>query len=345
MVWRTGFLFGVGLFCTAALASSQVGFRQFALTNDVPERVLNVVVLYPAAQSDIPVKSVGENSAFVGVNVQENVQPASGTHPFVALSHGFGGNWRNQLWLAHALAQQGYIVAATDHPGTTSMMMDKAIAAKLWLRPDDIRRVISAIQNKQSDVGTIAPGKIGAIGHSLGGWTVLALAGGRFDTQQFEKDCLTHTELASCIVYQKMGIQQEAQANTLLGQSARDLRVTAVVSLDLGFARGFTSQSLSAIDIPALVISAGQPDPQLPARVESYFMAQQMPEQRTRYLEINDASHFSFMQLCKPGAVDRLEQEQPGDGIICVDGNKRSREQIHHQVIAAIRDFLNKAWH
>lgn len=42
MVWRTGFLFGAGLFCATALASSQVGFRQFALINDVPERELNI---------------------------------------------------------------------------------------------------------------------------------------------------------------------------------------------------------------------------------------------------------------------------------------------------------------
>ncbi|MCW2486858.1 alpha/beta hydrolase [Candidatus Symbiopectobacterium sp. NZEC127] len=345
MVWRTGFLLGAGLLCATALASPQVGFRQFNLTNDVPERALNVVVLYPAAQSEIPVKSVGDNSAFVGVAVQENAQPAHGMHPFIALSHGFGGNWRNQLWLAHALAQQGYIVAATDHPGTTSMMMNKAIAAKLWLRPDDVRRVISAIQNKQNVVGTIASGKMAVIGHSLGGWTAMELAGGRFDTQQFETDCQTHTELASCIVYQKMGIPQEAQANTLLGQPARDARVTAVVSLDLGLARGFTSQSLSAINIPVLVISAGQPDPQLPATLESYSMAQKMPQRQTHYLEVNDASHFSFMQLCKPGAIELLEHEQPGEGIICVDGNKRSREQIHHQIIATISDFLNKAWH
>ena len=53
MVRRIGFLLGVGLFCTTALASSQVGFRQFNLTNDIPERALNVLGLYPTVQDDI----------------------------------------------------------------------------------------------------------------------------------------------------------------------------------------------------------------------------------------------------------------------------------------------------
>ena len=33
--------------------------------------------------------------------------PASGEHPLVVISHGNGGNWGNQVWLASALAHGG----------------------------------------------------------------------------------------------------------------------------------------------------------------------------------------------------------------------------------------------
>lgn len=49
------------------------------------------------------------------------------------------------------------------------------------------------------------------------------------------------------------------------------------------------------------------------------------------------------MSLCKPGAVDLLEEDSPGDGIICRDGeNARPRAVIQQQVTALIADFLTQ---
>jgi len=47
-----------------------------------------------------------------------------------------------------------------------------------------------------------------------------------------------------------------------------DPRVAAIVSLDLGFARGFSDASLAALNRPTLVIAAGTPSPELPAALE-----------------------------------------------------------------------------
>lgn len=341
-MYRIGALLGAWLMCTGAFAASQVGFRQMTLTDSAAERPLETVVFYPTEATG-PSTVVGENPAFEGIAVQKDAQPSPGAHPLVVISHGFGGNWRNQLWLAQALVQQGYIVAAPNHPGTTTTNRDKPAAAKLWLRPDDIRRAITAIE-KNADLWRVAPGRIAVIGHSLGGWTALELAGARFNPQQFETDCQTQKALIACSLYQDIGAGKSAQARELLYQSARDARVTAIVSLDLGLARGFTPQSLAAIAVPVLIIAAGYPNPQLPAQAESHFMAQKMPASSTVYQEISDATHFSFMQLCKPGAVDMIEKADPGDGVICLDGGDRSREQIHQQVIEAIARFLTQAW-
>lgn len=65
--------------------------------------------------------------------------------------------------------------------------MNPAVAAELWLRPNDISRVITALQEKPDIAGNTASDRVAVVGHSLGGWTALAIAGARFNAEQFEK--------------------------------------------------------------------------------------------------------------------------------------------------------------
>jgi len=111
--------------------------------------------------------------------------------------------------------------------------------------------------------------------------------------------------------------------------------------LDLGLSRGLTDESLAAVSVPTLIIAAGVPSEELPAQLESADMAKRLPQASTRYVEISDATHFSFMSECKPGAVALIEESSPGDGMICNDGEgARPREVIQQQVIALIDEFL-----
>lgn len=104
-------------FCTSAIASD-VGFTQITLTDD-SKRPLNTAIWYPT-QDESNTTLIGDNPAFIGTQVVKDARIQSGKFPVILLSHGYRGNWRNQNWLATKLASRGYIVAATDHPGTTS---------------------------------------------------------------------------------------------------------------------------------------------------------------------------------------------------------------------------------
>ncbi|WP_216279321.1 hypothetical protein [Rhodobacter sp. 24-YEA-8] len=55
---------------------------------------------------------------------------------------------------------------------------------------------------------------------------------------------------------------------------------------------------------------------------------------------VPDAMHFSFMQVCKPGAEAMIEEETPGYGIVCRDGGARSRDEIHADLARGILNFL-----
>ncbi|MDY4314526.1 alpha/beta fold hydrolase [Pectobacterium actinidiae] len=344
MTWRItiGLITNL-LLSFAVMADVGIGFQQIMLADGANNRPLDVAVFYPVSSSS-QTTTIGDNAVFPGIAVSKNAVPESGEHPLIVVSHGYGGSWFNQLWLAQALVKQGYIVAAPNHPGTTTKDMRVEKAQELWLRPNDISRVITALLAAPEKTGRVDAQRIAAVGHSLGGWTVLALAGGRFSTQQFERDCLTHVGLASCKAYEKMHIAKNASLRAQFDKPLADPRVSAVVSLDMGLARGFTAESLAAINIPVLIVAAGYPNEELPAELESHDLAQKLSPAYSAYKEIADATHFSFMQLCKPGAIEIINAENPGDGMICLDGGARSREQIQQDVLKDISDFLQAAW-
>ena len=320
-----------------------IGFQSSTLPDAHNERALEMVVWYPSATSAKP-QLIADSPVFVGALAVRNAPAAAGEHPLVVLSHGYRGNWGNQDWLASTLAHQGYIVAAVNHPGTTTRDRNPEAAAQLWQRPADVSRAIDAVMAQPEQFGAVAKRRIAVVGHSLGGWTALEIAGARFDPERFTQDCKAHPQLASCSVYQQINPDSTPESKTRLGSNLSDKRVTAIVSLDLGLSRGLTDASLAALPAPALVIAAGVPSEDLPAQMESADLAKRLPQASTRYVEISDASHFSFLSLCKPGAVKLLEAEEPGDGMICQDGDDgRTREVIHQQVTSLITEFLGPA--
>ncbi|EEH13931.1 MULTISPECIES: hypothetical protein [Brucella] len=57
------------------------------------------------------------------------------------------------------------------------------------------------------------------------------------------------------------------------------------------------------------------------------YLAEHLPKSSSTYVEIPDAMHFSFMQLCKPGAAALIEEDIPGDGIVCKDDRDTAYQQ------------------
>ena len=317
-----------------------VGFQSSTLPDSHNDRALEMVVWYPSATT-AATQLIADNAVFVGASAVRNTPPSAGEHPLVVLSHGYRGNWSNQIWLASSLAHKGYIVAAINHPGTTTHDLSPQAAAQLWQRPVDLRRAIDRVTTQPEKFGLVANGRIAVVGHSLGGLTALEIAGARFDPDLFAHDCKAHPQLSGCTVYGQINPASTSESKAALAADWRDKRVTAVVTLDLGLSRGLTNESLAALPVPALVIAAGVPSRDLPAELESANLAKRLPAASSHYVEISDASHFSFMSMCKPGAQSLLEAEVPGDGIICRDGdNGRARGLIQQQITSLIAAFL-----
>ncbi|WP_395606450.1 alpha/beta hydrolase family protein [Pseudomonas sp. B22129] len=328
---------------TPALAEeSPVGFRTTTLHDAQNNNPLELVVWYPATTTAKP-ELIADTVVFVGAPGVPDAPPAAGAHPLVVLSHGYGGNWGKQVWLASALAHKGYIVAAVNHPGTTTKDRNPQAAAQVWKRPADLSRAIDAVLAQPKQFGAVENHRIAVIGHSLGGWTALEIAGARFDPDLFSRDCSVHPKLGGCIAYHEMNPAGTPALKAHLASDLSDKRVTAIVPLDLGLSRGFTDASLAKLPVPALVIAGGTPSQDMPAELESADLAKRLPKASTTYVDISDANHFSFMSICKPGAIALIEEGSPGDGMICRDGEgARPRAVIHQQVIELITAFLAK---
>ncbi|MDP9536196.1 alpha/beta fold hydrolase [Pseudomonas protegens] len=332
-------LAGLCLHLPLVHAAELIGFREVTLADASQQRPLHVALWYPTTTT-APLLPSAANPIFQGVATIKDAAPSGSAHPLVVLSHGYRGNWRNLSWLVSSLVDQGYIVAAPDHPGTTTFDQRPAEAAKLWERPRDLSRVIDKLTLDNTLAGPVDPQRIAAIGHSLGGWTVTALAGARYSPQRYLEECRLHPNPRLCQIAPELGITAHNQGP--LSADLRDPRVKAVVALDLGFARGFTPESLSTLHTPVLVLGAGVNIADMPVEEESGYLNAHLASPPSRYEVLANASHFSFMQVCKPGAVALLKEEAPGDEIICRDGDAGDRQGIHRQVAKLIGDFLDQ---
>ena len=111
--------------------------------------------------------------------------------PIILFSHGFTGCAEQSTFLTTALAAHGYYVFAPDHRDASCKMFGdngakptidfntpEAWQASTYAdRRDDMQAVLAAIKKDASFKSKIDFTQLGLVGHSLGGYTVLGLAG------------------------------------------------------------------------------------------------------------------------------------------------------------------------
>lgn len=151
-----------------------IGHRMVRLADPVLQLTFPLVVLYPAQ----PVGAAVPVGPF-GVLARPEAPPLAGEWPLVLLSHGSGGGpWLYRTLAVH-LAHHGFVVGLPEHPfnnRTDNSWFGKA--DNLAARPRHLGLALDYFFGPSPFASFLKPAAVGLIGHSMGGYSVLALAGG-----------------------------------------------------------------------------------------------------------------------------------------------------------------------
>ena len=293
---------------------------------------LRIMVWYPAA-SGSPVRRI-DYPPFEGIGIAENATPIPGRRPLVVMSHGTGGSAASLAWIAGALAAQGYIVAAPNHPGNNALAPLTGDGFLLWWeRAADLGDVIDFMLADPVFAPVIDRERIGALGYSLGGYSVLALAGARTDRDGFLAFCRSADADATCTPPEMDGrlSQPSAGSAASLARSAgsfRDPRVRAVFAIAPALGKAFSKEGMIEVTVPVEIV-AGDADVAVPPATNAQRIAGLLPSAHLRMLP--GAGHPTFLDLCLPDAA------APD---LCRDGAGVDRAEIHRATVDLARAFF-----
>jgi predicted dienelactone hydrolase len=330
-----------------------VASRTFKL--DVPynwrggkTHALNCVVWYPANPASVeqpqwigppdkPFFSAGRASQDAALFSS----PAK--FPLIVLSHGSGGGALGVAWLGTVLAAHGFIAVAVNHPGNN---VDDDYTpqgfALWWERARDLSTLIDKMLADSTFGSRIDPKLIGAIGVSLGGLTVIQIAGGTTDLVAFRESCVQRFggmckgppefpnlwEQVDELSKTDADFQQSLRH---AGDSWRDPRVRAVFAI--APSGGFSSPvaPLERISIPVEIV-VGAADDVAPAASHAKYFAAHIPGAKLTIFP-GAAGHFVFLQNC-------TEEGRKALTLLCTDGPGIDREAIHAKTMEIALNFF-----
>jgi predicted dienelactone hydrolase len=273
-----------------------------------------------------------------------DVAPAAGPRrPLILLSHGSGAIASGLAWLGTALAAHGFIAVAVNHPGNNASEDYTVEGFSLWwLRAVDLSSVVSAVLDDRTFGSQIDPAHIGAAGHSLGGYTVIAVAGGTTEPMRLQEFCRSPAADALCKpppadsdMREKLLARLSSDPNfrqrySEADNSYRDERVRAVFAMAPGLGPVFTPERLGKISIPVAIV-IGIADEITPPTSGARALVKAIPHAALKLFP--QAGHYVFFGTCT--AVGRVVVR-----VGCSDPGGTDRDAVHAETIRLALDFF-----
>jgi predicted dienelactone hydrolase len=318
------------------------------------QKDLRCVVWYPAVDTAVEVKQVigppGGPLFEAGMAANDpELAPSMNGWPLILLSHGTGGSAMQLAWLGTALARAGFIAVAVDHPGNNANSPLTAEGFALWWeRATDLSQVLDGILADDEFGKRIDQARIGAAGFSIGGYTVLELAGAQTDISELYNACRENADLAGCTVpeMRALPVDLKTPADILhavrktsgeslarSGELFSDDRIGAVFAMApaLGFTQ--TPESLRAIRLPVEMV-VGDDDRIAPSKDNAAYVRANIRGAKLTILP--HVQHYTFLDTCTPDGKQKLGQ-------ICEDDKAIDRDAVHGQVAAMAVEFFRKS--
>jgi len=264
--------------------------------------------------------------------------------PLIVLSHGTGGTAQSLAWFATALAARGYIVVGVNHPGNNAMEPYTVQGFTLWWeRAKDLSTVLDDILADPDFGPHVDRRRIGGAGFSLGGYTMIELAGAKTSREHYAKVCQAAPDQVSCKPppeFPDLITKSEALAGTdpayakalrEAGASYRDSRIRAAFTMAPALGPAFAPASLKTIAIPVAIV-AGAQDSIVPIDANAKYDAAQIPHAALTIFP-GGVDHYVFVDECTAEGRGTLP-------LICVDRPGVDRTAIHDETIDLAAKFF-----
>ena len=262
-----------------------VGHETVAIVDGSSGRTITADLWYPAidgASGTMARYSLLPTAYFDSkVAVEGAPMNTAGSFPFVVYSHGSGGQSFVASFLTEDIASHGYVVLSANHSGNTAA--DQLLGTSIsqdqndFARPNVVKTLIdwALAQSAGTATPALSPSpypklkgaiddkRIGLVGHSYGGYTVLATAGG-------------HTGPAGTIT--------------------PDPRIKAVVG-QAPYTRRLSDAELAGIKIPVMLM-VGTKDVTTPLALDSQRPFDLTTGPPVVLAVLTDAAHQSFTDVC-----------------------------------------------
>lgn len=193
--------------------------------------------------------------------------------PVVVISHGLGSGRSGFAYLGKHLASHGFAVAIPEHIGSDYQRRQELLSGLLRSdinpvefidRPLDIKFLLDELERlSQSDpalTGRLNLQQVGAIGHSTGGYTALALAGAPINHARLNQECAGDQPSLNISVL----LQCLADRLPAFNYNLRDDRIKAAIAVDPITSTILGPESLGDIQIPTMIVG-GSNDTVAPA--------------------------------------------------------------------------------
>ena len=285
-----------------------VGCRTLEIADAALGLAFPLLVLYPSSTPSQP-EHIGPYTLDVALDAP--IEP--GPLPLVLISHGTGGSPLTHRLLAHCLARHGFVVGLPRHhanhrdDNSWHNTPDNLVA-----RPRHLRLAIDGLFAEFG--AALRPDWVALIGHSLGGYTALALAGGRPGSLPHE-----HSD----------GTPQPIPV-------VPDARVRALVLLAPATVWYRAAEALRNVRLPILLLM-GEKDEWTPDFHAQIVLNGVADRRHITHRIIENAGHYSFLSPFPPERVSPAfppSQDPPGF----------DRMRFQGELQDEIREFLLQQW-
>jgi predicted dienelactone hydrolase/ABC-type amino acid transport substrate-binding protein len=267
--------------------------------------------------------------------------------PFLVISHGLGSDPNDFSYLAEHLASYGFAVAVPQHIGSDTKRLESILdgratgdvsPAEFIDRPLDVKYLLNELtQLSNTDPefkGRLNLQQIGAIGHSFGGYTTLALAGASINHTRLREQCVDTQPTFN------LSLILQCRANLLppFNYNLTDPRIKAVIAIDPLTSAIFGPEGMGDIRIPVMMVS-GSHDVVTPSILEQVhpFLWMNTP---TKYLALLSNAGHTF-SISTPQRRESLSASVKGlQSLLSGDAPELSREYLKALSVAFMQTYV-----